>query len=160
MSAFRIGTGLCVAVAVLTACGSPGSVRSDAAALSGSTPISADADVAWAPSVPLLAQGQRSGDLMVWLASSPNPPAEGDIRLETFVIDREGEPVSDASVSYDIDMTNMSHGRYVVDADPIGDGCYDGRVHLLMPGPWRVIVTIEHPEREAVRLRFEFRVET
>jgi hypothetical protein len=156
MKAVQIGAGLLVAVAVFTACSS-GSDRPDPTALSRSTPIGTD--VPWAPSGPLLAEGQRSGELMVWLASSPNPPAEGDIQLETFVTDREGAPVADASVSYDIDMTNMSHGLYVVDAAALGEGHYDGRVHLLMPGPWRVIVTIENPGNEAVRLRFEFRVE-
>jgi hypothetical protein len=110
--------------------------------------------------VPLLANGQQSDDLMVWLSSDPAPPVRGDLELEAYVTTTDGRPVVGAAISYDVDMTNMSHGLYVVPAVAAGDGGYVGQVHLMMPGPWRVITIIERPDHPTVRLRFEFRAGT
>lgn len=101
---------------------------------------------------------QHVGDLIVHLSSAPNPPLRGRNTLEALVTDSDGQPVSDAAVAFDIDMTNMSHGKYVVQAAPQENGRYSGEVSFLMPGPWRAIVTVERPGRPAERARFDFQV--
>lgn len=102
---------------------------------------------------------QQAGDLIVHLSSAPNPPLRGRNTLEALITDSDGLPVPDAAIAFDIDMTNMSHGKYVVPAAPQGNGRYSGDVSFLMPGPWRAIVSIERPGRPAETVRFDFRVD-
>ena len=78
--------------------------------------------------------------------------------MDAYLLGAEGQPVTDAKVTFDTDMTNMSHGPYLVTAEPAGDGHYVGQVHFSMPGPWRVIAIVERPGRETAKLRFEFTV--
>lgn len=78
--------------------------------------------------------------------------------LEALVSDADGQPVSDATVAFDLDMTNMSHGKYVVPAVPAGNGRYTGMVFFRMGGPWRVIVSTERPGRPTEQVRFDFAV--
>ena len=101
--------------------------------------------------------GKRSGELLVWIFADRNPPVRGDNTLEVFVTDANGQPINDAKVSFDIDMTNMSHGKNVVTASPLGEGRYTGQVFFLMPGPWRVIVGIDRGG-QTDNVRFEFNV--
>lgn len=101
--------------------------------------------------------GKQSGDLFMWIYSSPNPPIRGDNTFEVYVTDANGQPVTDAKVSFDIDMTNMSHGKNVVEATSMGEGHYIGTVSFLMPGPWRVLVSVERPGQTST-VRFDFNV--
>ena len=104
-----------------------------------------------------LGDGLRVGDYAVWLASA-NAPKRGTAQLEALVLDKDNQPVTDAAVSFDIDMTNMSHGKNVIKTTAAGDGHYAGEVHFMMGGPWRVIVTIERGNQAPVSARFNFNV--
>jgi hypothetical protein len=106
---------------------------------------------------PLGDGGQRVGDYAVWLTSATEP-GRGDAQLEAVVLDKTDQPVTDATVSFDIDMTNMSHGKNVLKTDSVGRGHYVGSVYFMMGGPWRVIVVIEQPDQAPVRVRFNFDV--
>ena len=158
MKRFRLVLGLLAILAFTAACGASGAASSGAKALSPATPIAADVAMPAAPAGPFLAPGQQTGDVMVWLSSTPVQPAAGNAQLVTTLIGRDGQPISDARVTYDTDMTNMSHGPYLVVAEPSEAGHYAGKVHFSMAGPWRVITIIERPGQPPVRLRFEFRV--
>ncbi len=160
MKLLRSATSLCVTLVLLTACNATGSVPSGSKALSAAIPIAAGTQVPAAPAGPLLADGQRAGDLLAWLSSTPAEPVAGNAQLDAYLTDSTGKPLSDLRVTYDTDMTNMSHGLYLVPAEPAGDGHYVGRVHFSMPGPWRVITIVERPGLQTVRLRFEFRVKS
>ena len=89
--------------------------------------------------------------------SDPNPPSRGDNTLEALVTDSNGQPITDATISFDIDMTNMSHGRNVTTASSLGEGRYSAEIHFLMPGPWRVIVGVERAG-QSTTVRFDFMV--
>ena len=158
MKRFRLVLGLLAILAFTAACGASGAASSGAKALSPATPIAADVALAAAPAGPLLAPGQQTKDVLVWLSSTPEQPVAGNAQLVTTLLTPKGEPIADAKVTYDTDMTNMSHGLYLVEAAPSGAGRYEGKVHFSMPGPWRVIATIERPGVAPERLRFEFRV--
>jgi len=158
MKRFWLASTLCATLAVLAACSAAGSASSGTKALSPAMPITAEVGPPGAPPGPLLADGQQSGDLLVWLSSTPAQPATGNAQVDTFVVTSSGQPLTDAKVTYDTDMTNMSHGLYLVPTEPAGAGRYTGKVHFSMAGPWRVITIIERPGVPAVRLRFEFRV--
>ena len=101
--------------------------------------------------------GKQSGDLFVWLYSNPNPPIQGANIFEVLVTDANGQPITDANISFNIDMTNMSHGKNVVKATSMGDGHYIGNVSFLMPGSWRVITGIER-QGQTSSVRFDFNV--
>lgn len=140
----------------LTACSS-GETTSVAPPASASPGSSSTTSAVIADGTPALGSTQ-SGDVTVSLFTSPAPPARGQGTLVAFVTDAAGQPISDAAVSFDIDMTNMSHGKDVVAATPSGGGYYSGDVFFLMPGPWRVIVGIESDGHEtSVRIDFMVR---
>jgi YtkA-like len=113
---------------------------------------------ALAPPGPTLGGQHCDSDLLVWLASEPPQPVQGTAEVAAYLVGTDGQPVADATVTFDTDMTNMSHGLYLVKAEPSGDGYYRGRVRFMMPGPWRIVVIVERPGRETVKSRFEFRV--
>lgn len=102
--------------------------------------------------------GQRVGELTVWLTAPAKAPARGQNVIEALVLDASGQPVNDGRVSFDLDMTNMSHGKNVVQATRASDGRYDGAVTFMMPGPWRIIATIERGGKTVGSARFDFNV--
>lgn len=102
--------------------------------------------------------GKKSGDLYVWIYSDPNPPKRGDNSFEAFIADADGQPISEAKISFDVDMTNMSHGKTVIVMTSTGNGHYSGKIHFLMPGPWRIIVGIERQGQTNSSVRFDFNV--
>lgn len=110
---------------------------------------------ALAPAGPTLGS-QSSGDLQAWLSSKPAQPLRGTAEMDAYLLGADGQPITDAKVTFDSDMTNMSHGLNLVAAEPVGDGHFVGSVHFMMPGPWRVIAIVERPGKETAKLRFEF----
>ncbi len=99
-----------------------------------------------------------SANFVVRLSSTPTPPVRGISILEAVVTDTKGQPINDAQVSFDLDMTTMSHGKNIVAAAPQGNGRYVGQVRFMMPGPWRVIAVVEQPGHPAEQVRFDFNV--
>jgi hypothetical protein len=85
---------------------------------------------------------KQAGNLRVWIINSPNPPKAGNCTLDAYVIDSTGQPVSDAKMTFTLNMTNMNMGNQVVTSTPLGEGHYTSRVFFSMRGPWRVIITI------------------
>ena len=150
---------MCV-VALASACspaGAPDATRAPSPARSGSSVALDAAEAALGPAGPTLG-GQRAGDVLAWLASTPAQPARGDAGIDAYLVHLDGQPIDDATVTFDTDMTNMSHGQYLVSASPAGNGHYSGQVHFLMSGPWRVILVVRRPGQAELRLRFEFTV--
>ena len=87
---------------------------------------------------------KQVGDLRVWIINSPDPPRAGSGTLDTYVIDSNGQPVSDAVLTYDINMTNMNMGRSILRPSLVSEGRYSRAVKYSMEGPWRVTITIVH----------------
>lgn len=110
-----------------------------------------------APSGSTIADQQSDG-IHGWLASTPAQPVKGTVAIDAYLVTDDGQPVEDATVTFDIDMTNMSHGKYQVSAKSTGGGHYLGDVHFSMPGPWRIIASVEHAGQDPIELRFDFKV--
>ena len=87
---------------------------------------------------------KQAGDLRVWILTTPNPPVSGVNTLEAFVVDSKGQPVSDATLTFDLNMTNMNMGKNTASPKLSGEGRYGSLVFFSMRGPWRVIITIVH----------------
>lgn len=116
------------------------------------------ADVAATLPAGALGEAVRAADLSVLLANAPAQPIVGVNQLDALILDSAGQPLNNAKVTFDLDMTNMSHGPYIVDAQASGSGHYSGRVNYSMGGPWRVHVTVEPADRAQAKVRFTFRV--
>jgi hypothetical protein len=145
-------------MALLSACGMMSApLPEQPTAIPTLTPASSTLEDPARGQVPPLG-GAQSGDLLVWIFSDPATPVRGENTFEAFITDENGTPVTDATISFDINMTNMNHRKNVVTATSLGDGYYSGIVHFLMPGPWRVIVGIERPV-ETTTVRFDFMVD-
>jgi hypothetical protein len=110
-----------------------------------------------ASAVPALGS-QQGNDLVIVLTGNPASPIRGRNVLDALITDAAGRPVTDAQVSFDLDMTTMSHGLNIVPAQPTGNGHYAGQVSFMMPGPWRVIAVIERPDKPVERIRFDLNV--
>lgn len=102
---------------------------------------------------------QQAHGIHGWLAAS-TPPVTGVTSVDAYLEGDGGQPIADATVTFDVDMTNMSHGKTLVPTHATGGGYYAGDVHFMMPGPWRIIATIERPGHTPVALRFNFWVQT
>ena len=85
---------------------------------------------------------KQTGNLRVWIISSPSPAKAGNCTLDAYVIDSTGQPVSGAKLTFTLNMTNMNMGNQVVTPTLLGEGHYTSRVFFSMRGPWRVIITI------------------
>jgi hypothetical protein len=85
---------------------------------------------------------KQAGDLRIWITTSPNPPKPGNATLDAYVIDSNGQPVDDAVLTYNINMTNMNMGTSVLRPSLVGDGHYSRVARFSMAGPWRVTITI------------------
>ena len=121
---------LILAAILLTACGMMSApLAEQPTAIPTFTPASSAAQDLTMTQSPALG-GKPSDDLLVWIFSDPNPPSRGDNTLEALVTDSNGQPITDATISFDIDMTNMSHGKNVVTASSLGEGRYSAEIHL------------------------------
>ena len=87
---------------------------------------------------------KQAGNLRIWIINSPSPPKAGNCTLDAYVIDSTGQPVSDAKLTFTLNMTNMNMGNQVVTPTLLGEGHYTSRVFFSMRGPWRVIIAIVH----------------
>jgi hypothetical protein len=100
---------------------------------------------------------KTAGDLRLWILTTPNPPISGNNTLEAFVVDTNGQPVSDAVLTFDINMTNMNMGRSILRPALVGAGRYSRAVFFSMSGPWRVIISIARAGQTS-NVQFDFTV--
>ncbi len=107
--------------------------------------------------LPLGKNGLKVGDYTVWLASADRP-RPGSVTLDALVLGKDDQPVTDATVSFDINMTNMNHGKNVGKATNAGDGHYTGPVDFTMAGPWRVIVLVNQAGHQVASVQFDLDV--
>lgn len=84
-----------------------------------------------------------AGQIQVTLATDPNPPQLGKGTLTIGVHDASGQPVDDAKVSFDLNMTTMNMGRQSGTAAAQGGGKYAAYGNFTMRGPWRVSTTVK-----------------
>ncbi len=71
----------------------------------------------------------------VTVATEPDPPAPQGTTLEVLV-QRDGAPVSGATVCMSADMSDMSHGGVSKQAEELGEGRYQMAVDFGMRGNW------------------------
>jgi hypothetical protein len=124
-------------------------------------PVSRASGGAPATQLPQGTLGERVqvGDVFVLLSIPSGQPRVGLNEIMAVLTDAAGQPISDAKVTFDIDMTNMSHGLYLVDCQCTGSGHFAANADFSMAGPWRVHVLIEKPGQPTAKARFTFAVD-
>lgn len=80
------------------------------------------------------------------LSTSPNPLQPGPATFMIDIRDKNGKPVDNATVTYDLNMTTMNMGTQRGNATPRGNGRYSAAGIMSMRGPWRVTTTVTMPD--------------
>ncbi len=102
--------------------------------------------------------GVASG-LPLKVTVTPNPPQVGDNKLDVWVTDSSGKPVTGLKLGASVFMTSMDMGTTKPKATELGNGRYQLPVSFSMKGPWRVSLTGEGGNTSAgVRADLDFNV--
>ncbi|MDO8610467.1 MAG: FixH family protein [bacterium] len=80
------------------------------------------------------------------LSTSPNPLQPGPATFFIDVKDKNGKPVDNATVLFDLNMTTMNMGTQQGNAVSLGNGRYSVTGSMSMRGPWRVRTTVTMPD--------------
>src|SRR3989344_7832280 len=99
-----------------------------------------------------------TGSETVTLTTDPNPLRTGPA---TFIIDvknKDGKPVDDATVFFDLNMTAMNMGAQQGNATSQGNGRYAASGQMSMRGPWKVTTKITMPDGSVVNKDFTVNV--
>ena len=88
-----------------------------------------------------------AGAVDIALTSVPDPPRAGMTRFQATVTTREGEPVTDATVTLVLYMPpmpsmNMPAMRSEAALGHAGTGVYRGSLDVMMTGRWEATVTV------------------
>lgn len=86
------------------------------------------------------------GNSAISLSTDPNPLRPGKATFMIDVKDKNGKPVDNATVSFDLNMTAMNMGTQRGDATSQGNGRYSAAGSISMRGPWRVRTTVKMPD--------------
>ena len=94
-----------------------------------------------------------SQDLKITFNSDPTPPKTGENTFEVIVMNPNGQPVTDASVSVEFYMAampsmNMPEMRTRVDLKHEANGQYRGTGNVMMAGGWNVTVKVNRGGQE------------
>lgn len=94
----------------------------------------------------------------VTVASEPDPPTPRDTTFDVAV-DRDGQPVSGATVCISLDMTEMSHEASGGRAEETEPGHYEVDINFGMRGTWEGRVFVTEPGETSVAAPVSFNVQ-
>lgn len=90
--------------------------------------------------------GSGAENNSISLTTDPNPLKMGPATFIIDVKDKDGKPVENAKVSFDLNMTAMNMGTQKGNATFVGDGRYSAAGKMSMKGPWRVKTKVAMPD--------------
>jgi HlyD family secretion protein len=99
----------------------------------------------------------QAGDMQFALATVPNPPKMGNIRMRIEVKDASGTPIADANVEVSVGMPGMAGHKMTAKATK-EPGVYEASAHLAMGGTWIAEVTATRPQGGAKSAKFNIEV--
>ena len=99
-----------------------------------------------------------SGNEPVSLTTNPNPLQMGPATFIIDVKDKDGKPVDNATVYFDLNMTAMNMGAQQGNATSQGNGRYAASGQMSMRGPWKVTTKITMPDGSVVNKDFTVNV--
>ncbi len=83
------------------------------------------------------------GGIAISLSTDPDPLRPGPATFMIDVKDKNGKPVDNATVYFDLNMTTMNMGTQQGTATSQGNGRYSASGRMSMRGPWRVSTTVK-----------------
>lgn len=95
-----------------------------------------------------------SGGLLVTMVEVPQTFGMGRYVIE--ITDVQGNPVSDATVTVEIDMPEMGMGVQAANAELNDDGQWVAETPMGMPGDWQALVIIERADQPRAIFAFNF----
>lgn len=93
----------------------------------------------------IIALENNSNDL-ISLSTDPNPLRPGQANFTIDVKDKNGQPVDNAKVSFDLNMVTMDMGAQKGEATFQGNGKYLAVGRMSMRGPWLIGTKITMPD--------------
>ena len=99
-----------------------------------------------------------SGSETVSLTTNPNPLQMGPATFIIDVKDKDGKPVDNATVFFDLNMTAMNMGTQQGNATSQGNGRYAATGTMSMRGPWKVTTKVTMPDESVVNKDFTVNV--
>jgi len=87
-----------------------------------------------------------SSSELISLTTDPNQLRLGFANFIIAVKDEKGQPVNNATVFFDLNMTTMNMGTQQGNATSQGDGTYTAMGKLTMKGPWKISTKITMPD--------------
>ena len=99
-----------------------------------------------------------SGSETVSLTTNPNPLQMGPATFIIDVKDKDGKPVDNATVFFDLNMTAMNMGTQQGNATSQGNGRYAATGTMSMRGPWKVTTKVTMPDGSVVNKDFTVNV--
>ena len=87
-------------------------------------------------------RGEQSGALDVTIVSvSPDPAAVGDAEITLQIRDTDGNPLEDATIEVEGNMTHAGMQPVIVETEALGEGKYATKdFKFTMGGDWVIIV--------------------
>ena len=97
---------------------------------------------------------QSTGPRFDWQVT-PAPPAVGPARIALAVHDRNGRPVTGASLRLEAHMTHPGMRPVLADAAERAPGMYDATFTLTMAGEWVILVKGRLADGTPIDYRFD-----
>ena len=103
-------------------------------------------------------ESSGSGNAQISLMTNPSPLRLGQGTFIISVKDDAGNPVDDARVTFDLNMTTMNMGTQEGVASAQGNGNYAVVGRLSMKGPWKVSTKVTMPDGKEISKDFSVNV--
>ena len=89
------------------------------------------------------------------LTTDPSSPTAGNVNFIITVRDEKGNPVKNAKVFFDVNMTTMNMGTQHGTANSQQDGTYTATGKLSMRGAWRIATKVTFPGGKVMDKNFD-----
>lgn len=90
--------------------------------------------------------GQDLSDVGVKVAVNPNPPSVGEATVTLTLTDAQGQPISDARVELEGNMTHAGMAPTTSEPAEIAPGRYQAPLEFGMAGDWFILVKATLPD--------------
>ena len=101
----------------------------------------------------------NGGNSQISLTTDPDPLKMGQATFIIDVKDKNGKPVENANVFFDLNMTAMNMGTQQGNATAQGNGQYAATGNMTMRGPWKVATKVTLPDGSAINKDFTVNVQ-
>ena len=98
---------------------------------------------------------KKVGDLTLTLSTQPEKPKAGDNILRLRIVDKAGNPIKDAQVSFQYTMNMPGMGVSKSEVKSSKDGFYETKANMGMMGEWLVTVIVRRPGQKEIQETFK-----